>query len=148
MASVYDDIAGHELGWIREKLGLSIELSELKEAMDEIPWIVEVEDGIYSFSQYATPMVEYDRESLTRVLMLRYQNGMQFDSIDLEIFRETYHDIIGEELELTDKQLMTCLCKCGVMYNSIHTFITTINSTCIGCTVIFKDAISYSILRA
>ena len=116
MASVYDDIAGHELGWIREKLGLSIELSELKEAMDEIPWIVEVEDGIYSFSQYATPMVEYDRESLTRVLMLRYQNGMQFDSIDLEIFRETYHDIIGEELELTDKQLMTCLCKCGVMY--------------------------------
>ena len=116
MASVYDDIAGHELGWIREKLGLSIELNELKEAVDEIPWIVEVEDGIYSFSPNATPMVEYNRESLTRVLMLRYQNGMQFDSIDLEIFRETYSDIIGDELELTDKQLMTCLCKCGIMY--------------------------------
>ena len=116
MASVYDDIAGHELGWIRERLGLSIELSELKEAVDEIPWIVEVEDGVYSFSKNATPMVDFDRESLTRVLMLRYQNGMQFDSIDLEVFRETYCDIIGEELDLTDKQLMTCLCKSGVMY--------------------------------
>lgn len=116
MASVYDDIAGHELGWIREMLGLSIELSELKEALDGIPWIIEVEDDVYSFSKNATPMVDFDRESLTKVLMMRYQNGMQFDSIDLEIFRETYCDIIGEELDLTDKQLMMCLCKSGVMY--------------------------------
>lgn len=116
MASVYDDIAGHELEWISERLGLPIELSELKEAVDEIPWIVEVEDGVYSFSKNATPMVDFDKESLTRVLMMRYQNGMQFDSIDLEIFRETYCDIIGEELELTDEQLMTCLRKSGVMY--------------------------------
>ena len=116
MASVYDDISGHELGWIRERLGLSIELGELKEAVDEIPWIVEVEDGVYSFSKNATLLVDFDRESLTKVLMLRYQNGMQFDSIDLEIFRETYYDIIGKELDLTDKQLMNCLCKCGIMY--------------------------------
>lgn len=116
MASVYDDVAGHKLEWIRERLGLSIELSELEEAVDEIPWIIEVEDGVYSFSKNATPMVDFDEESLTRVLMLRYPNGMQFDSIDLENFRETYCNIIGEELELTDKQLMICLCKSGVMY--------------------------------
>lgn len=116
MANVYDDIAGHKLEWIREKIGLSIDLSELKEAVDEIPWIIEVENGVYSFSKNATPMVDFDEESLTRVFMLRYQNGMQFDSIDLENFRETYCDIIGKELELTDKQLMTCLCKSGVMY--------------------------------
>ena len=116
MASVYDDIDGHELEWIRERLGISIELNELKEAVDEMPWIVEVEDGVYSFSKNAAPRINFDRGSLIRVLMLRYQNGMQFDSIDLEIFRETYSDIIGEVLDLTDKQLMTCLCKSGVMY--------------------------------
>lgn len=116
MANVYDDVAGHKLEWIRERLGLSIEVSELKEAVDKIPWIVEVEEGVYSFSKKVTPMVDFDKESLTRVLMQRYPNGMQFDSIDLENFRETYCDIIGEELELTDKQLMTCLCKSGVMY--------------------------------
>lgn len=116
MASVYDDVAGHELGWIRERLGISIEQAELKEALDEIPWIVEVEDNVYSFSQNASSMIDFDRKSLEKVLLLRYQNGMQFDSIDLEIFRETYCDIIGEELELTDKQLMTCLCNSGIMY--------------------------------
>lgn len=109
MASVYDDVAGHELGWIRERLGISIEQAELKEALDEIPWIVEVEDNVYSFSQNASSMIDFDRKSLEKVLLLRYQNGMQFDSIDLEIFRETYCDIIGEELELTDKQLRLML---------------------------------------
>lgn len=116
MASVYDDVAGFKTEWIREKLGLSIDLNELEDALDEIPWIIEVQDGVYSFSKNATPMIEFDKESLTRVLMMRYQNGMQFDSIDLEIFRETYSDIIGEELELADKQLMACLSKSGVMY--------------------------------
>ncbi len=116
MASVYDDVEGFKTEWIREKLGLSIDIDELEEALDEIPWITEVQDGVYSFSKNAMPMIEFDKESLIKVLMMRYQNGMQFDSIDLEIFRETYSDIIGEELDLTDKELMTCLCKSGVMY--------------------------------
>lgn len=116
MASVYDDIDGFETEWIREKLGLPIELDELEDVLDEIPWITEVQHGVYSFSKKATPMIEFDKESLTKVLMMRYQNGMQFDSIDLEIFREIYSDIIGEELELADKDLVTCLCKIGVMY--------------------------------
>ena len=55
-------------------------------------------------------------EKLTKVLMFRYQNGMKFDSIDLEIFKETYSDIIGEELELTDKELISLLCKNGITY--------------------------------
>lgn len=116
MARVYDDIDGFETRWIREQLGLFIELDDLEETLGDIPWITEVRAGVYSFSKNAKPMIAFDKDSLTKVLMMRYQNGMQFDSIDLEIFRETYNDIIGQELKLTDKELMTCLCKSGVVY--------------------------------
>lgn len=116
MAGVYDNVDGFKTEWIREKLGLSIELNKLEKILDEIPWIIKVQNGVYSFSKYSKPMIEFDREALTKVLMMRYQNGMQFDSIDLEIFRDTYSEIIGKEIDLTDKDLISCLSKCGVMY--------------------------------
>lgn len=116
MSRVYDDITGHKLEWIRERLGIDIELSELEKSVKEIPWIVEVEDGVYSFSKYATPLIDFNKEAFTRVLLQRFQKGMLFDSIDIEIFRETYLDITGEKLDLTDEHLQICLSKCGVMY--------------------------------
>lgn len=116
MASVYDDVNGFETEWIREKIGLPIEIGELEEAMDDIPWITEVREGVYSFSKNARCRINFDKESFVKVLMMRYQNGMQFDSIDLENFRETYSDIIGEDIALSDKELVLCLRKCGILY--------------------------------
>ena len=116
MASVYDDIEGFDSEWIRNKIGLTIEKDELKDALDEIPWITEVREGVYSFSKNASPMIDYDKDAFIRVLMMRYQNGMQFDSIDFENFRKTYSEIIGDDLTLTDKELATCLSKCGILY--------------------------------
>nr|WP_031492455.1 hypothetical protein [Succinivibrio dextrinosolvens] len=116
IASVYDDISGHGLNWIRERLGITIELTDLEKKLKEIPWIFEVAPGVYSFSKYASSLNAFNKESFTNILSQRFQNGMIFDSIDLEVFRETYRDITGEELDLTDKQLKICLSICGIMY--------------------------------
>ena len=62
--------------------------------------------------------IDFDKESYTRVLMSRYQGGMQLDSIDLENFRETYKDIIGKEITFDDPLLEKCLIQCGVLYQN------------------------------
>lgn len=116
MASVYDDVNGFEIDWIKSCLSLSINIDELKEALDEIPWITKIKEGFYSFSKNTERHTGFDNEAFTRVLMARYQNGMKLDSIDLENFRETYNDIIGEEITLSDKDLEICLRKSGILY--------------------------------
>lgn len=117
MAAVYDDANGFKTEWIQETLGLPICLSELEETMDNISWITKVNDGRYSFSKHAIPMIDFDEELFKKVLMLRYPNGMQFDSIDLDNYREKYCDVTGKELKLTDEELISCLRKCGVIYH-------------------------------
>ena len=119
MSKVYDDINGLSLFRITEMLGTSIGVDELKEILDEISWITRVGEDSYSFSKYAKTYektIDFDKESFIRVLMLRYQNGMRFDSIDLENFRETYAEIINEEIALSDEELVKCLKKCGILY--------------------------------
>ena len=119
MASVYDDVHGFEIEWIQARLGLEIDLDELRIVLDETKWITEVAPDVYSFAKNAKPFeqtIEFDKDAFVRVLMMRYQNGMRFDSIDFENFRETYADIIGETVELTDRELELCLRKCGVLY--------------------------------
>ena len=119
MASVYDDVHGFEIEWIQARLGLEIDLDELRIVLNETKWITEVAPDVYSFAKNAKPFeqtIEFDKDAFVRVLMMRYQNGMRFDSIDFENFRETYADIIGETIELTDRELELCLRKCGVLY--------------------------------
>lgn len=119
MASVYDDVHGFEIEWIQARLGIDIDLDELRIVLNETEWITEVAPDVYSFAKNAKPFeqtIEFDKDAFVRVLMMRYQNGMRFDSIDFENFRETYADIIGETVELTDRELELCLRKCGVLY--------------------------------
>lgn len=119
MASVYDDVNGFEIEWIQTRLGLDIDLDELRKVLNETEWITEVAPDVYSFSKNAKPLeqvIEFDKDAFVRVLMMRYQNGMRFDSIDFEIFRETYEDIIGESIVFTDRELELCLRRCGVLY--------------------------------
>ncbi len=116
LASVYDDVNGFDIEWIRIKLGLSLGSEELKNILDEIPWAIEVEEGKYSFSKNARPRMQFDKESFEKVLMMRYQNGMQMDSIDLENFRDTYEEVFDEKLNLTDTELENCIRKSGIIY--------------------------------
>lgn len=119
MSKVYDDINGLSISRIMDMLGTSIDKESLRGVLDNVSWITRVGEEIYSFSKFAKPYekpIEFDKESFIRVLMMRYQNGMRFDSIDLENFRETYSDIIDEVLTMTDEELVKCLKKCGVLY--------------------------------
>ena len=116
LASVYDDVDGYSTQWIREKIGICISESELEHALDELSWVTKVQDGVYSFSKNAKRKIDFDKDSFVKVLMMRYKNGMQLDSIDLENFRETYQDITDEEIPFSDKDLIACLLKCGVSY--------------------------------
>lgn len=119
MSKVYDDPTGVTVEWIHSIIGLQIEKELLEDILEQISWIVKVGEETYSFSKYAKPFekqIEFDRDSFVLVLMQRYRNGMRFDSIDLENFRDSYFDYTDEELDLNDKDLEFCLRKCGVVY--------------------------------
>ncbi len=116
MASVYDDKNELDIYWIKSKLGLPIDIDDLKIILDEIPWIKKIQEGIYSFSKNIKPHLDFEKESFLLVLSSRYQNGIQFDSIDLENFRMSYNDIIGKPINITDNELENCLHDCGVLY--------------------------------
>jgi len=58
----------------------------------------------------------FDRERYINVLMQRYRNGMMFDSIDYDNFRDTYEMLFDEKLEIEDAVLEKQLRSCGVVY--------------------------------
>ena len=116
MAKVYDDAKGFPIEWIHEKLGIAIGIEELEKSLANIPWVTEVKENVYSFSSKAEIQVEFDKEAFVEVLMQRYQHGMKMDSIDLEIFRDTYKDVTGNEIRFSDRDLIICLRNSGVIY--------------------------------
>lgn len=73
----------------------------------------------YVFVQVVDPKTElgdFDKEKFERTLLQRYRNGMQFDSIDFENFREEYDMLYEEELSFDDAALEERLRCCGVIY--------------------------------
>lgn len=59
---------------------------------------------------------DYDKEKFVRTLLHRYRNGMQFDSIDFDNFRENYEELFDESLDFNDAELEERLRYCGVFY--------------------------------
>lgn len=59
---------------------------------------------------------DFDKERFEEALLRRYRNGMQFDSIDFENFREMYDMLFDEELTFDDAALEERLRYCGVIY--------------------------------
>lgn len=119
MSKVYDDPRGLHVEQIRDMLGIEIDMDELRFILQEISWITEVDENIFSFSKNARSyekLIEFDQEAFVRVLMNRYRGGMRFDSIDLENFRDTYWDFEDEKIDMSDADLEKCLRKCGVMW--------------------------------
>ena len=60
---------------------------------------------------------EFDKEKYIAVLMRRFRNGMTFDSIDFDNFRDTYEMLYDEAPKCGDDVLEKQLRSCGVVYN-------------------------------
>lgn len=59
----------------------------------------------------------FDREKYIEILMRRYRNGITFDSIDFDNFREIYEELYDSRLDVNDDTLEKQLRLCGVFYN-------------------------------
>lgn len=64
----------------------------------------------------APPETSFDKEKYIAILMQRYRNGMTFDAIDLDNFREEYELVYDVKLSSDDSTLESQLRKCGVVY--------------------------------
>ena len=59
---------------------------------------------------------DFNKEKFIQVLLHRFRNGIRFDSIDMDIFRETFEDLFGEKNNFDDIELEKRLRLCGVYY--------------------------------
>lgn len=59
---------------------------------------------------------DFDKAKFETTLLRRYRNGMRFDSIDFENFRDMYNVIFDETLTFDDEALEERLRYCGVLY--------------------------------
>ena len=64
------------------------------------------------------PIAPFDKEKYIEILMCRYRNGITFDSIDFDNFRETYEDLYDSSIDADDDTLEKQLRLCGVFYNN------------------------------
>lgn len=64
------------------------------------------------------PIAPFDKEEYIEILMCRYRNGITFDSIDFDNFRETYEDLYDSSIDADDDTLEKQLRLCGVFYNN------------------------------
>ncbi len=62
-------------------------------------------------------VADFDKEKYVEVLMSRYRNGITFDSIDFDNFREIYQDFNDCGIDVDDATLEKQLRLCGVFYN-------------------------------
>lgn len=134
VSKIYDDPQGLTLEHIETIIGVSGS-PELRNSiiaiLNGVSWATKISDGMYTFSKkvvVSVPVVEepkpekvdptdFDKDAFIRVLMMRYQSGMQFDSIDFENFRDAYYDLYDEKLTFTDEELEVRIRLCGIYYS-------------------------------
>lgn len=119
MSKVYDDPKGLSIDWIKSMLGGLAETTDLVDILNRLSWVTEVDENVFSFSKnakaYEKP-IDFDKDMFIQILLSDFRNGMQFDSIDIENFREMYELYEGNKVDLSDEELEKCLKKCGVLY--------------------------------
>lgn len=120
-SKVYDTPMGMDVSRICALIG-SNETQKVSEILREVPWATEVEAEKFSFSKKPVIKVsdsephDYDKDKYISILLQRYRNGMTFDSIDFDIFREIYEDMYDEQIAFDDAALEKRLKYCGVIY--------------------------------
>ena len=135
VSRVYNDPQGLSLDHMLSLIGSAYSKKEISEFLDEVSWATKLSEEVYTFSNNDKPVAmpaevqmeadaeptDFDKKAFIRTLMSRFQNGMQFDSIDLEIFCDTYEAMFDERLPFTDEELEARLKYCGILYKD-HLF--------------------------
>lgn len=126
--------------YIGDPNGLSVEQitiifgypqDQILEILDNVSWAKKKSDGIYVFGTfdvkieitvdkkpiYVEKFDDFSKERFIEVLFNRFRNGMLFDSIDYDNFRDIYYDLFDEKLSFTDEELEIRLKTCGLEYN-------------------------------
>ena len=126
LSKVYDNPQGISVTRILEQLGNNEGEDEIRNVLDNVEWATYIGNDLYSFSNSAVlknrnedkqiDADDFDRSKYISVLMSRYRNGMQFDSIDFDNFREVYLDMWNEEIKFNDYELEERLHQCGVLF--------------------------------
>ena len=126
LSKVYDNPQGISVARILELLGNNEGENEIRNLLDNVEWATYIGNDLYSFSnnmllknrnedkQIDTD--DFEQSKYISVLLSRYRNGMQFDSIDFDNFREVYLDMWNDEIEFNDYELEKRLRQCGVLY--------------------------------
>ena len=124
ISRIYDDPTGISLSKIMGLLGSNIDSELVQKILDYANWSHKMADGIYSFATVGTstsvnenPIADFDKDKYIEVLMSRYRNGITFDSIDFDNFREIYEDFNDCAINADDAMLEKQLRLCGVFYN-------------------------------
>lgn len=122
MSQVYRDPQGLTVEQIQRIVGGIGSKDSIIGTLEHVDWAVLVAPDTYSFNKDAVPYVkvcldDFNQEEYIKVLMARYQSGMQLDSIDFDNFRDTYKDYFDEEILCDDKELEARLRLCGLYYN-------------------------------
>lgn len=131
ISKVYDEPTGITVDRIINLMGEPVNKESVVNFLDEVSWATKLGDELYTFSANLVLVTEIeketekvdddaisdsDKEKYIEVLKSRYRGGMQFDSIDLDIFRDTYSDLYDEKLKMSDDLLIEQLKCCGVEY--------------------------------
>lgn len=126
LSKVYDNPQGISIARIQDLLNSNEQEDEIRNVLDNVEWATYVGNDFYSFSNIVTPydrdadntakVADFDQSKYISVLMSRYGNGMQFDSIDFDNFRVVYFDMWNNKIEFNDSDLEERLRQCGLMY--------------------------------
>lgn len=128
VSKVYDDPNGLTVERIAEITGFSNEFDSIVEVLDSVSWSTKLASNLYSFAnntQVQAPKrtmahqeepTDFDKDAYISVLLRRFPSGMQFDSIDMENFRDTYSDLFDNSIAFNDAELEHRLRYCGVLY--------------------------------
>ena len=120
ISQVYDDPSGLTISKIMSLLGKGTDGQSVRDILDGAPWAIQLSDEKYTFSQTKESInkepTDYDKDKFVQTLLHRFRNGMQFDSIDFENFRELYETLYDESLSFNDAELEARLRYCGVYY--------------------------------
>lgn len=130
---VYINPDGLSVSRIKETIGYDENIEEIIDILEHVSWAKKTEDGYYSFfnkyakksydTSYRAPVIDvepddFDKDIFIRVLMMRFQGGLQFDAVDYENFRQTYESLTDKKLNFSDVELEKRLRYCGVLYEN------------------------------
>ena len=123
-SKVFDDPSGLSLDRICSIINAD-DKSAVQNILCHVSWATKITAGVYSFSNRIPSVIgqlandepyDYSKDRFNEVLMQRYRNGMMFDAIDFDIFRETYEMLFEEKLPFDDSALEVRLRNCGIIY--------------------------------